>query len=160
MSSEGKKRHCRRIISVSMLVFLMMPLVTCVSSVSVPQGRAYTPQQQQQQQYPEDTHSHKESPYSLLISCGGSALTENTEEEIDYESIALSLRLTCEMNRQLIHGTNCKTCDGGHVEVLSDSNGYDNSIYVHPSQTWFYPIHPPESNNDKTPLSLFQAKSP
>ena len=90
----------------------------------------------------------------------GSSLTENTEEEIDYESIALALRLTCEINRQLIHGTNFKTCAVGHMELLSDSNGFDNSIHVHPSQMWFNPIHPAKPNNNKTPLLLFHAKSP
>ena len=135
MSSEGKKKHCRRIISVSMSVFILIPLFACVSSVSSPQGKVYTPQQQQQQQHPENTHSHEASPYSFRISCGGSSLTENTEEEIDYESIALALRLTCEVNRQFIHGRNCKSCAIGHMELRSDSNGYDNSINVHPSQT-------------------------
>ena len=159
MRTEGKKRHCRRILSVSMSVFLLMPLAACVGSVSVPQGKVYTPQQQQQQ-HPENTHSHEASPYSSRISCGGSCLTENTEEEIDYESIALALRLACEVKRQFIHGTNCKSCAIGHMEIRSDSNGYDNSIHFHPSQMWFNPIHPPEPNKDKIPLSLFNAKSP
>jgi hypothetical protein len=65
MSLKGKKRHCRRILSVSMSVFLLMPLVACVGSVSVPQGKVYTPQQQQQQQHPENTHSHEALPYSF-----------------------------------------------------------------------------------------------
>lgn len=88
---------------------------------------------------------------------------EEDEEKIDYDSIALALRMTCELNRQLMHGTNGMTCAGGHLEQV------DNMDFPDASQTWFHSIQPPSSSSSTNPssstpslepLTIFHAKSP
>ena len=87
---------------------------------------------------------------------------DGEEEIIDYDSIALALRLTCELNRQLMYGTNGLTCAGGHMEQV------DHIQFPDASQSWFHIIKAPTytsaSNDSPTPslepLTIFHAKSP
>lgn len=73
---------------------------------------------------------------------GGSTAVAKPEEEenndVDYDTIALALRSTCEVNRRLCQGTNGATCAGGHddVRVWSDD------VHVHPDRLWFRPVGP------------------
>lgn len=96
---------------------------------------------------------------------------------VDYNTIALALRMTCELNRQLCRGTDGATCAGGHCELVTDDgdNVYGSDVHVHPSQTWFHPIrrsvpsshhqHYNNNNNnngetERTPLTVFHAQAP
>eukprot|EP00591_Stephanopyxis_turris_P012603 CAMPEP_0195508602 /NCGR_PEP_ID=MMETSP0794_2-20130614/1762_1 /TAXON_ID=515487 /ORGANISM="Stephanopyxis turris, Strain CCMP 815" /LENGTH=495 /DNA_ID=CAMNT_0040635603 /DNA_START=16 /DNA_END=1500 /DNA_ORIENTATION=- len=96
-------------------------------------------------------------------------------EEVNYETIALALRLTCELNRQLKYGS--KTC--GHLDVI-DIDPKDQSPISYPSDNsyrspqsspyWAPPQPPPTLKIARTRqnagmgetkhLTIFHAKTP
>lgn len=88
---------------------------------------------------------------------------EAEKDAIDFESIALALRTTCEVNRRLCRGTDGLTCAGGHCELTTDDDDsvYGDDVHVHPSQTWFHPIQRSSTTKESSPtLTVFHAKSP
>lgn len=102
------------------------------------------------------------------------------EPEIDpdiikLEHVSLSLRLTCEMNRRLLHGIRNNPVVGG-ANSFSHTNhgnpllqrGGDNHLVnaqhhpvnIHPSQSWQPPIRSTAPPLDQDELTVFHAKSP
>jgi len=159
----------------------------CASTSPCTGERQYCEEQQQfcqQQQQQEQQQEHlvtgvscaqeRLAEFSGPIPRGGSVATVvSTSPEVedpddgvvDYNTIALALRMTCELNRQLCRGTDGATCAGGHCELVTDDgdNVYGSDVHVHPSQTWFHPIRRSVTTNngeERTPLTVFHAQAP
>lgn len=173
------KLHSTLLITLSFLLSWVYSSPICPSGNCCPYYDAQT-----QQCYDVDPNNSNNMPsqhVSRNIPRGGSAATATMDssssslshksdkddyyEEIDYDSISLALRMTCELNRQLMYGTNGMTCAGGHTEQV------DHIDFPDSSQTWFHSIQPPSSPSSNAEsdtnapssletLTIFHAKSP
>lgn len=126
----------------------------------------------------ENPHSYRDSTEAV------DASVPFEMPDLHLNHVSLSLRLTCEMNRQLLQGIreslgeepgplhegtnypNHQRSNGPVHNPLLQRGGDDNAMYhhpvnVHPSQSWQPPIKEASSeSNENLALTLFHAKSP
>ena len=95
---------------------------------------------------------------------------------IQLDHVSLSLRLTCEMNRRLLHSIRNNPVGAASTNSLCDTNhgnpllqrGGDNHLMnsqhhpvnIHPSQSWQPPIRSTAEPSNQDELTVFHAKSP